>query len=109
AFLAAWMQAFGLPLDCVTSDGWERLIAQCRGVPRLLVSLLKLALFVAADEAAPRVRLEHVETAIAVQGGSAETSLAAITGIVAEDAEVATDGSTLTESDLDIPVPEVSG
>ena len=53
AFLAQWMAEFGLPMNALTSEAWERLIAHCRGVPRLLASLLKLALFVAADEFRP--------------------------------------------------------
>ncbi len=80
AFLAEWMAGFGLPMNSLTPEAWERLIAHCRGVPRLLASLLKLALFVGADESAPRVLLEHVELAIAVQGGSAETRLAEVAG-----------------------------
>ncbi len=80
AFLAQWMAEFGLPMNALTSEAWERLIAHCRGVPRLLASLLKLALFVGADESAPRVLLKHVELAIAIQGGSAETNLAEVAG-----------------------------
>ncbi len=110
SFLSAWMDEFGLPVDCLTPDAWERLIAQCCGVPRLLVSLLKLALFVGADESAPRVRLEHVETAIAVQGGSAETNLAAISGVADQDGvhDAAVDRPATPEDELDIPVPHLA-
>lgn len=108
AFLGEWMAQFGLPLDCVTPDAWERLIAHCQGVPRLLASLLKLALFVGADEASPRIMLKHMETAIAVQGGGAETNLAEVAGLSAEDAHHDADDeiSARPRSDLDIPLLE---
>lgn len=107
AFLGEWMADFGLALGCVTPDAWERLIAHCHGVPRLLASLLKLALFVGADEASPRVMLEHVKTAIAVQGGGAETNLAEMAGLSPEEAPHDSDGeaAALPRSDLDIPPP----
>ncbi len=106
AFLGEWMAHFGLPLDCLAPDAWERLITHCHGVPRLLASLLKLALFVGADECSPRVLLEHVEMAIAVQGGGAETNLAEIAGFSAkEDGRHDPDSvvPALPQNTLDIP------
>ena len=89
AFLAEWVAQFGLPVSSLTPEAWERLVAHCRGVARLLVSLLKLALFVAAEESAPRVVLAHVEQAIAIQGGGVETNLAELAGLSPEGASVA--------------------
>lgn len=109
AFLASWMDEFGLSADALTPAAWERLIAYCRGVPRLLVSLLKLALFVAADEPASRVRLEHVETAITVQGGNAEASLAEIARVSAErhaDQQTVAAAAAEPEDALEIPLPD---
>ena len=80
-FLAAWMAEFDLPLTAVAPDAWHRLITHCKGVPRLLASLLKLALFIAADESAPCISPEHVQTAIAVQNGTAEINLAQLAGL----------------------------
>ena len=104
AFLGEWMAHFGLPLDCLAPDSWERLITHCHGVPRLLASLLKLALFVGADECSPRVLLEHVEMAIAVQGGGAETNLAEIAGFSSkEDGRNESVVPALPQNTLDIP------
>ena len=109
AFLAEWMAEFGLPMDSLTPGAWERLIAHCRGVPRLLASLLKLALFVGADDFAPRVRREHVEMAIAVQGGSAETSPAEVAGGWHEDGALDAAGAAPAgrRSEADDPAPIV--
>ncbi|HSU07309.1 MAG TPA: hypothetical protein VLI93_17230, partial [Acetobacteraceae bacterium] len=71
AFVAEQLTQLGLPLSCLTEAAWARLIAHGGGVPRLLVALLKLTLFVAAEEHAERVTGAHVEAAVEVRGGSA--------------------------------------
>lgn len=73
-FVAERLAQLGLPGDCLVEAAWARLIAHSHGVPRLLVSLLGLALFFAGDEHAERVTGAHVEQAVAAQGGGIEAS-----------------------------------
>jgi len=73
AFLAGRLAQLGLPIDCLTESAWAGLIAHARGVPRLLIALLGLALFVAGEDDARQVTGAHVEQAVAVRGGGAES------------------------------------
>jgi hypothetical protein len=72
AFLVERLAQLGLPNDCLTEAAWTQLIACGRGVPRLLLILLGLALFVAGEEQAEQVTDAHVEQAFEVKGGSTD-------------------------------------
>jgi hypothetical protein len=70
AFLSERLAQLGLANFCLTEDAWARLIAHGRGVPRLLMALLCLALFIAHEEQAECVTAAHVEQAVERRGGS---------------------------------------
>jgi type II secretory pathway predicted ATPase ExeA len=74
AFLTEQLAQLGLQNGCLTEAAWARIITHGHGVPRLLVGLLRLALFVAAEEHADHVTGAHVEQAVEARGGSTETS-----------------------------------
>ena len=71
-FLAERLAQLGLPVRCLSEAAWAGLVAHGRGVPRLLIALLGLALFVAAEDGAEQVTDAHVEQAVAVRIGGAE-------------------------------------
>ncbi len=71
-FVSARLVQLGLPRACLTEAAWAQLIAHCRGVPRLLLGVLGLALFVASEEHAACVTGSHVEEAVQARGGSPE-------------------------------------
>jgi energy-coupling factor transporter ATP-binding protein EcfA2 len=72
AFLAERLAQLGLPNGCLTEAAWARLVAHARGVPRLLIALLGLSLFVAGEAGARQVTGAHVEEAVWVRGGGAD-------------------------------------
>ena len=69
AFLVERLAQLGLPNGCLTEAAWTQLIASGRGVPRLLLTLLGLALFVAGEEQSEQVTDAHVEEAVETKGG----------------------------------------
>ena len=71
-FLAERLAQLGLPTRCLTEAAWAGLIAHGHGVPRLLIALLGLTLFVAAEDGAEQVTGAHVEQAVAVRSGGAD-------------------------------------
>ena len=72
SFLAERLAQLELPTDYLTEAAWTRLIEYGHGVPRLLIVLLRLAAFVAAEDDARQVTEAHVEQAVEVRGGDAE-------------------------------------
>ena len=72
AFVVERLAQLGLPKGCLTEAAWTQLIASGRGVPRLLLVLLGLALFVAREEQAERVTDAHVEEAVEAKGDSSD-------------------------------------
>jgi len=72
AFVVERLAQLGLPKSCLTEAAWTQLIASGRGVPRLLLVLLGLALFVAREEQAERVTDAHVEEAVETKGDSSD-------------------------------------
>jgi len=72
AFVVERLAQLGLPRSCLTEAAWTQLIASGRGVPRLLLVLLGLALFVAREEQAERVTDAHVEEAVETKGDSSD-------------------------------------
>ncbi len=104
-FLAERLAQLGLPAGCLTEAAWARLIAHGRGVPRLLIALLGLALFVAGEDDAPQVTDAHVEQAVAVRGGDAKSDKAGLAPTKADPTELdipeflAVDGPTKTQAD----------
>jgi type II secretory pathway predicted ATPase ExeA len=71
-FLAERLAQLGLPNACLTEGAWTRLIAHGRGVPRLLLILLGLALFVAGEEYAEQVADTHIDKAVEARDGSTD-------------------------------------
>jgi energy-coupling factor transporter ATP-binding protein EcfA2 len=76
AFLAERLAQLGLPIGCLTESAWAGLVEYGRGVPRLLIALLGLALFVAGEEDARQVTGAHVEEAVAIRGDGLENGAA---------------------------------
>jgi energy-coupling factor transporter ATP-binding protein EcfA2 len=74
AFLAERLAQLGLPITCLNETAWAQLIRHGRGVPRLLVALLKLTLLIAAENHAECVTGAHVDLAVEVRHGSAATT-----------------------------------
>ncbi len=74
AFLVERLAQLGLPSGCLTEAAWTQLIACGRGVPRLLLISLGLALFLAGEEQAEQVTDAHVEQAVEAKGGGADAS-----------------------------------
>jgi type II secretory pathway predicted ATPase ExeA len=72
AFLAERLAQLGLPNACLTEEARTQLIAHGRGVPRLLLMLLGLALFVAGEEHAEQVADTHVDQAVEARDGSTD-------------------------------------
>jgi len=72
AFVVERLAQLGLPRGCLTEAAWTQLIASGRGVPRLLLVLLGLALFVAREEQAEHVTDAHVEEAVETKGDSTD-------------------------------------
>jgi type II secretory pathway predicted ATPase ExeA len=72
AFLVERLAQLGLPNACLTEGAWTRLIVHGRGVPRLLLILLGLALFVAGEEHAEQVADAHVEQAVEARDGGTD-------------------------------------
>ena len=70
AFLAERLTQLGLPMACLTEAAWTGLVAHARGVPRLLIALLGLSLFIAGEGGASQVTGTHVERAVAVRSGA---------------------------------------
>jgi len=68
-FLAERLAQLGLPMACLTEAAWTGLVAHARGVPRLLIALLGLSLFIAGEGGASQVTGTHVERAVAVRSG----------------------------------------
>lgn len=106
AFLVERLAQLGLPNNCLTEAAWTQLIACGRGVPRLLLILLGLALFVAGEEQAERVTDAHVEQAVEVKGGSTDASTVEPGHIEANPTqcsitETTLKGGTSTETALD--------
>ncbi|MGH7154760.1 MAG: ATP-binding protein [Acetobacteraceae bacterium] len=77
AFLAERLAQLELPVTCLTEGAWAALVVHGRGVPRLLIGLLGLALFVAAEACAEQVTGGHVEQAVAMRTGSVDAAEAA--------------------------------
>ncbi len=75
-FLIQRLSQVLLPGESLTEAACMRLIAYGRGVPRLLLTLLRLALLLAGEEHAERVTEVHVKQALEAQSGSAEPSTA---------------------------------
>jgi hypothetical protein len=106
AFLVERLAQLGLPRGCLTEAAWKQLIAYGRGVPRLLLSLLGLALFLAGEEKAERVTHAHVEQAVEATGGSTEASTGepdrtGATPTKGNITETKFEGSTSAETALD--------
>lgn len=68
--LAERLAQLGLPTTCLNETAWTQLIRHGRGVPRLLVALLKLTLLIAAENHAECVTGTHVDLAVEVRNGS---------------------------------------
>lgn len=73
AFISGRLAQLGLPMACLTEAAWAELVAHARGVPRLLIALLGLSLFVAGEDGARQVAGTHVQRAAAVRDGSADS------------------------------------
>ena len=67
AFVRARAEATGAP-DRLTGDANAGIVANGKGIPRLLGALLTAADFVASLHAAPHVTAEHVEEAVSLRG-----------------------------------------
>ncbi len=74
AFLKERLEQLGLPTGSLTESAWAGLVAHGRGVPRLLIALLGLALYVAGEDDARQVTGAHVEQAVAVRAVDAGES-----------------------------------
>jgi hypothetical protein len=72
SFVAERLAQLNLPTDYLTEAAWTRLIERGHGLPRLLIALLRLAAFIAAEDDAHQVTEAHVEQAVKVRGGDAE-------------------------------------
>ncbi len=68
AFVQARAEAMGSPPGRLTSEANAEIVANAKGIPRLLGALLTAADFVASLKASPRVTAEHVQDAVSLRG-----------------------------------------